>query len=164
MQRIVQHRLVTLATLLLGAASFVAAQTGSVRIQVVNFRGERIGAAAVSLLGANEKLLRTTVTDIHGEAVLPDLPAGANKFLITATHFHPAILTLRVEGFAETFRMAELQLGEPIIDEVPIEALNPADRAEWVPLIETQQSPIPAELPTPRSEAKPERKHWWIFW
>jgi len=155
---------VTLAGALIAAAASVVAQTGSVRLQLQNFHGDRISAAEVNLLGQDGKPVRTARTDVHGEVAWADLPVGISRISIDASGFRRVETTISIQGFAEAFQVAILEPGSVFADP-PVGARHPADLYEWNPSVETLRSPIPSELPTsPPETKKPKRRHWFHFW
>jgi hypothetical protein len=137
---------------LLTIASPLFAQSGRVKIRVMDVTGALIPNAKVSLLGDNDnQTLRTVASDAKGEATLLDLPAGNNKLRVAAPGFQSLLLTVATLGESEVTRDAVLQIGT-ITMGIFLE----------VPGVEPMKSPIRSQL-DPEAK-KPKRKHWWNFW
>ncbi len=87
------------------------AQTGRVRIRVIDILGSAIPMATVSLLGADDQPTRTEVANDAGESVWPDLPLGFSRLRVTVRGFNPRLLTVTVTKGEEQMLDARLEVG-----------------------------------------------------
>src|ERR1700684_2502553 len=81
---------------LLAAVTPLWAQTGRVRIRVIDPRGLVVPAATVSLVGVDDQPIRTMVANDTGESVWTDLPLGFSRLRVAAPVFSPRLLTVTV--------------------------------------------------------------------
>jgi len=105
-------KLVILLTGMLLASPFVMAQPGRVRILVIDPRGEPITRTAeASLLGNNNKPLRTVKANEAGEIIVTELPLGISRFWITALGFATKPITVRIRNGNEVKIRTRLEIG-----------------------------------------------------
>ncbi len=109
---------------LLTAISPLMAQMGRVRIRVTDVTEAVLPGAVVSLLGSDDKVMRTAQTDGVGEIVLTDLPMGDSRFTIAAPGFKTRALTVTIRNGDEVKIEAVLDVGPTnmgvIVEEVPV--------------------------------------------
>ncbi len=129
------------------AISPLLAQSGRVRIRVIDPAGHAIPRAQVSLLGPEDKPQRTEQADEVGELVWAALPFGESKISVTSPGFATSRLVLIVRNSIELNVDVQLQVGG----------------VGGGALIEPDQSPLVAYLDPPPEVAKPPRpnRHWW---
>jgi hypothetical protein len=86
------------------------AQTGSVRLRVLDPSGAVVITARASLLGPDGKAVRTVQVNKVGELVLTDLPSGDSQFLVSAIGFKDRRLTISVRNGDEVKLDTALEL------------------------------------------------------
>jgi hypothetical protein len=86
------------------------AQTGRVRIRVLDPTGAVVITARASLIGADGKAVRTVQVNKVGELVLTDLPSGDSQFLVSAIGFKDRRLTISVRNGDEVKLDTALEL------------------------------------------------------
>jgi hypothetical protein len=96
---------------LLTAISPLMAQTGRVLIRVTDASGAVIPGAVASLLGADDKVIRTARSDGLGEIVLTDLPFGDSRFTIATPGFQTRRLTVTIRNGDEVKIETTLEIG-----------------------------------------------------
>jgi hypothetical protein len=136
-----------LAGVLLTAISPLLAQSGRVRIRVTDASGAVIQGAEVSLLGVDDKPMRTERTNAAGEVAWTTLPLGNCHFLVDMTGFERPRLTVTLHNGDEVKVDAILQLGSvggPF--EIPLHRQQPGSGSA------RPSEPKPAK-----------RRRWWIF-
>ena len=112
---------------MLTAISPLMAQSGRLRIRVMDERGGLIPNAEVSLLGKDEKPVLTERANQAGEVVLTSLPIGDSRVGVSVRGFRPLSLTVTIRGSEELSVDARLLLGttggadyvEPVASELP---------------------------------------------
>lgn len=131
------------------AISPLMAQSGRVRIRVTDGTGGVIPRAQVTLLGPDDKPLRTEQTNEMGEIVWTGLPFGESKINATSTGFVTRRLIVTVRNSDEVKVDAQLQIG------------SMGFPGEFIPLYPS--GPLVASPDPPSEAAKPPRpkRHWW---
>ena len=87
------------------------AQSGRVRIRVVDTKGAVIATAEASLLGAGGKPLRTAQVNGDGDIVFAGLPVVDCYFSVVAPGFNGKALTVTVHNSDEVKIAAALEVG-----------------------------------------------------
>ena len=106
---------------LLTAVSPLMAQSGRVRIRVTDSSGTAVvPRAAVSLLGEDDKPLRSLETDEMGETVFTDLPFGDSRLTVTCPGLKNLALTVTVRNSQEVRVDAKLEVGTMVGEVVAI--------------------------------------------
>ena len=93
------------------AISPLIAQSGRVRIRVIDATGAVIPRAEVSLLGGDDKPQRTERANEVGEIVWTDLPFGDSKIRVTSLGFEACRLIVTVRNSDEVKIEAQLRVG-----------------------------------------------------
>jgi hypothetical protein len=96
---------------LLTAISPLMAQTGRVRIRVMDATKAVIPAAEISVLGPDGKPSQTVTANEVGEAVLLDLPIGDNRFVAVAPGFVQRRFTVVIQNSDEVRVDTILEVG-----------------------------------------------------
>jgi uncharacterized surface anchored protein len=97
------------------------AQSGRVRIRVTDSSGTAVvPRAAVSLLGEDDKPLRSLETDEMGETVFTDLPFGDSRLTVTCPGLKNLALTVTVRNSQEVRVDAKLEVGTMVGEVVAI--------------------------------------------
>ena len=87
------------------------AQTGRVRIRVVDAAGAPLATAQAGLLGSDGRPMRTMQANGSGEIVFAELPMGDNRFEVFATGFRMHPLTVTVRNSDEMIAITTLDVG-----------------------------------------------------
>jgi Carboxypeptidase regulatory-like domain len=95
---------------LLTAISPLMAQTGRVRIRVTDATGAVVPGAVASLLGADDKPVRTAQSDGMGEIEFGDLPFGDCRFTVATPGFQTRRLTVTIRNGDEVKIEATLEI------------------------------------------------------
>jgi len=165
----VRSRRVILLGALLTAVSPLFAQSGRVRIRVVDPTGMPVKHALVSLWGRNENIIRQEEVDENGEVVLRDLPLGDSTFSVVAGGFDRAQITITVRDAEEQTVTVTLQIGALVGELVEVRTAGPA-ASGYIPSptlldLPPPQQPIEQTLPitpaAPPPQPKPAKHHWW---
>jgi uncharacterized surface anchored protein len=119
---------------LLTMASPLFAQSGRVRIRVLDATGAPVPSAEVALLGADDKPVRKMRCDSNGEVAWTDLAIGNHRFRIDCPGFKVLFFTIVAESGNEVQKDAVLQVGE--VGQVVVALSGNIKK----------------------------RKHWWTFW
>jgi uncharacterized surface anchored protein len=106
------------------------AQTGRVRIRVTDVTGAVIPGAVVSLLGPDDKSVRTAQADEVGEIVFTGLPFGDCRFTVVAPGFKTRPLTITIRSGDELKIEAALEVGS-MGGGVIVEAIAPEKAKRW---------------------------------
>ena len=96
---------------LLTAVTPLWAQTGRVRIRVIDPLGSVVPMATVSLLGTFDQPIGTEVANDAGESVWTDLPLGFSRLRVIVPGFKSRLLTVTVTKGEEQLLDARLELG-----------------------------------------------------
>jgi hypothetical protein len=128
------------------------AQAGRVRIIVTDTTGAVIPTAQASLLGPENRPMRTEQANERGEILFGDLPLGNCRFAVfTRGSLATQQLTTIIRNADEVRLETALQLG--IMGEVVT--------------VTVEQMPLPSKLgstlPPPSPTSKPKRWWWQIF-
>ncbi len=83
-----------LALALLIPVSPLGAETGSLRIHVVDTASSVLPGAQVTLLGPKDKLIRTLSTDKEGVLVWENPPLGESRFRVSVPGFYSQELSI----------------------------------------------------------------------
>lgn len=110
---------------LLTAISPLMAQAGRVRIRVTDPTGAVIPTARASLLGPNDKPIRTAGANEVGEIVFTDLPLGDARFAVVEQGFPTRRLTALIQNGEEVKMEAALD-GALVGEIVPVKK-----RSRW---------------------------------
>ena len=132
------------------------AQTGRIRIRVTDITGAAIPTATASLLGPDNKTLRTESADIAGEILWTDLPVGDSVIVVKATGFDSRRLTVTSRNNKELLVEARLEVGSmgTVVTLAPEPAPVP-------PSLASAPAPAVSQTASPASP-QPRRKHrWW---
>jgi hypothetical protein len=150
-----RSRRAVLVGALLTAISPLLAQTGRVRIRVIDATGAVVTTAEASLLGADAKPTKTVRANDAGEIAFSDLPFGECRFSVVALGFNTRPLLAILRNSDEVKLEAILDVGSI----GTVVSVEPAT-VETVP-VEPRQTPARS---TPAPEPKrTKRKRWWIF-
>jgi len=114
MHQLRNRRSILIGTLLT-IVSPLMAQSGRIRIRVIDSAGSAIAGAEVLLLAEGGQPARTLLSDDHGEVIWNDLPLGNNKFRVAGTGFLPLLLTVTARSGIEVRADAALN---PFIGEL----------------------------------------------
>jgi hypothetical protein len=135
---------------LLTAVAPLLAQSGRARIRVTDPTGTVVPHATVSLLGSNDRPIRTEPADERGEVLLTDLPLGDSRFSVVVPGFMTFHGTVTVRGSEEQVIEAHLLLGT-------------TGTVVTIDLAQPAQMPNPQTLDQPAQPAplKPTKRHWW---
>jgi hypothetical protein len=95
----------------LTAISPLMAQSGRVRIRVIDQTGAGLPTAEGSLLGPDSKPVRTVQANEKGEIVFMDLPTGDNRFAVYAMGFRTRHLTVTIQNDHEALIGTTLEVG-----------------------------------------------------
>jgi hypothetical protein len=87
------------------------AQTGRARIRVTDATGAVVPGAVASLLGPDDKPIRTARADAIGEIVFGDLPFGDCGFTVATPVFQTQRLTATIRNGDEVKIEAVLEIG-----------------------------------------------------
>jgi len=109
--------------------------------------------ATVSLLGAEDRPIRSATADERGEVALTDLPLGDSGFLVIAPGFFSRRLTVTVRDANEKQVEAALVIGT-IGETVQVET-----KPVQVPYSQTLDLPAAAAPASP--QATPRKRKWW---
>jgi hypothetical protein len=143
---------------LLTAVSPLWAQTGRIRIRAVDMTGAVVPHATVSLLGAEDRPIRSATADERGESVRTDLPFGDSRISVTARGFTLFRQTITIRNSEEQVIEARLRVPEFTGEVVIIEQSSPS---EYIQHSQTLDG-IPAPVSVPASpQAKPAKRKWW---
>ena len=156
----------------LTAISPLIAQSGKVRIRVMDPSGARIPAAEISLLGdgpdRDGKTLQIVSTDAIGEAVITGLPMGDSSVRMIKPGFRNLMLLITVKNGEEQQIDATMEVNQGImgvfvelkfpLDPVPIDSA-PRDLP---PNSSRTSTAIPPPIP-PKATPKKKHKRWWPF-
>lgn len=93
------------------AVSPLFAQSGRVRIRVMDAARTVVPAAEASLLDPEGQLMATAQSDERGEIVFTGLPIGDSKIKVSSPGFALLMLTVTVRNEAELTLDATLQVG-----------------------------------------------------
>jgi len=96
---------------MLTAISPLMAQSGRVRIRVIDESGAVIPNAEVSLLGKDQKPVLTKRANEAGEVVLTDLPIGDSRVSVSVNGFRTLSLSVTIQSTDELTVNAKLQIG-----------------------------------------------------
>jgi hypothetical protein len=153
---------------LLTAVSPLWAQIGRVRLRVIDMTGAVVPHANISLLGTNDRPIRTATADERGEVLWTDLSLGDSRFLVEVPGFKLRRLTVTVRDANETQVEAVLEIGtigetvsidlDQILAHGPGLLLEP----EQMPYAQTLDLP-PEPAPTWPAPNPAKRKWWHIF-
>ncbi len=149
------------------AISPLMAQSGRVRIRVIDASGAVIPRAEVSLLGVDGNPQRTLQADEMGEVVITDLPMGNSRVRISALGFDTQPLTVTVRNSDELKVDAKLYVGtvgtivsvepirvDPHAGECPLPDLDPSERVGT-------QLPLVAASSSEFAQPSPPKRRWW---
>jgi hypothetical protein len=145
-----RSRRAILVGVLLAVFTPLWAQTGRVRIRVIDPRGLVVPAATVSLLGTFDQPIRTEVANDAGESVWTDLPLGESHLRVIVPGFKSRLLTVTVMEGEEQMLDARLELG--CMECVP--EFNP----DYMPYSDSL-----GLIPEPPQPRLAKRKWWQIF-
>jgi len=107
-----RSRRAVLVGAILTAISPLMAQSGRVRIRVMDETGALIPNAEVSLLGPDQKPVFTTRANESGEAVLTGLPIGDSRVSVSVRGFMTLVRIVTIQGTEELTVDATLKLGQ----------------------------------------------------
>lgn len=116
-----RSRRAVLVGALLTAISPLMAQSGRVRIRVIDPAGAVVPGAEVSLLGTDGEPIRVAKVNEIGEVVFTDLPIGDSRLLVNRQGFRNLPLTVTVLKSQEVSVNAKLEIavwGVDIMGEV----------------------------------------------
>ncbi len=82
---------------LLAVVSPLLAQTSPVRVRATDFGGTPVTEAEVSVLDADGKVVKTSLSDSTGDVVFQGLPSGENKFVASAGDLQKLQLVVKLE-------------------------------------------------------------------
>jgi hypothetical protein len=145
-----RSRRVILFGALLTAISPLMAQTGRLRILVIDVTGAVIPTVSeASLLGADGKPIRTLHANTEGEIVWTDLSMGDCRFVVSAPGF-------RARQLLATIRNGDEAIIEVILEVPPVGVV--------VSVEGPAPKPPPHTVAPPATESKrPKRRRWLIF-
>jgi hypothetical protein len=113
---------------------------------VTDRNGAVIVTSEASLLGADDKPIRTESVNNAGEIVVTGLPLGFSRFRVAAPYFQPLQLGVAIRSGSEQVIKASLEV-------------VPLDQGQHV---ETALMPSPQALdPAPAPSPKPAKRRWW---
>jgi hypothetical protein len=121
------------------------AQTGRVRIRMINANGSMVATAEASLLGGDSKPVRTGDANELGEIAFTDLPFGDSRFSVVAPGFNTKPLTVTIKNS----------------DEIGVEIGLEVGSVGGPMLVETESAKMSSTLPATTKPAK--RWRWLIF-
>jgi len=121
------------------------AQTGRIRIRVLDVNRAMVATAEASLVAADDKPRRTAHADELGEIAFTDLPLGDCRFAVAAPGFATRPLTVTIKNS----------------DEVKVETVLELGFIGETVLVETQSEKMSSTLPAATKPAK--RRRWLIF-
>lgn len=152
---------------LLTAISPLMAQSGRVRIRVIDASGAVISRADVSLLGVDGNPQRRLQTDDIGEVVITDLPMGNSRVRISSPGFDTQPLTVTVRDSDELKVDAKLYVGTVgttvFVAPIPVDShagqrplpdLDSSDRVGTPP-------PLGAAPSSEVAQPSPPKRRWW---
>ena len=96
---------------MLTAISPLMAQSGRLRIRVMDERGGLIPNAEVSLLGKDQMPVLTKRANDGGEVVFTELPIGDSRVSVNVSGFNTLLLTVTVRGVEQATVDARLRVG-----------------------------------------------------
>jgi hypothetical protein len=155
---------------LLTAASPLFAQSGRVRLRVTDASGAVIPDAEASLIGKDEKPVRTIKANQDGEILLTDLAIGDARVRVRCTGFDSRVVTVVARNGDEAKIEVSLQVGSvgTVVTVGPggSEVQATSDRQNSFPILPVRTVEVPPQdpadpLPSPLRDKK--HKHWWNF-
>jgi Carboxypeptidase regulatory-like domain len=105
-----RSRRAVLVGALLTAISPLIAQSGRVRIRVIEAIGAVVPGAEASLLGPDDKPTRTEQSNEEGEVIFTDLPIGDSRLMVNRQGFRSLTLTVTVQNSEEVRVDAKLEV------------------------------------------------------
>jgi len=145
-----RSRRAVLVGALLTAVAPLMAQSGRVRVRVMDSTDHPLSQANVSILDARGDAIRTAVTDDAGEVALGDLPLGDCRIKAESPGFSTWRRTVTLRDGDELKVNAGLLLGSI---GTTVEIAKPEDRGK------ASSSTSPAQPPA--SEPRKKKRHWW---
>jgi hypothetical protein len=143
---------------LLTAVSPLWAQTGRIRIRAIDITGAAVPHATVSLLGAEDRPMRSATSDERGESVWTDLPLGDSRISVTAPGFMLFRQTITIRNSEEQVIEAPLRVPEFTGEVVIIDQPAPSGYIQSPQTLVA--TPAPDSAPT-SPQPKPAKRKWW---
>lgn len=91
------------------------AQSGRVRIRVIDATGAVIPGAEASRLGSDEKPILSGRANEYGEIMLSDLPIGDLRFIVASPGFKNLPLVISIRNAEEVNLDARLEVGAVVM-------------------------------------------------